>query len=89
MPCFENRHALKGILILGLDHENKEFIWSLAGLHGEQWTAEDTVLKVSRLKIILKQFFTNMALVQSTYGTLNITIKFYAPDLTKVLSSNL
>ena len=30
-----------------------------------------------------------MALVQSTYGTLNTTIKFYAPDLTKVLSSNL
>lgn len=30
-----------------------------------------------------------MALIQSTYGTLNITIKFYVPDLTKVLSSNL
>lgn len=26
----------KGILILGLDHENKQFIWSLASSHGEQ-----------------------------------------------------
>lgn len=36
MLCFENPHALKGILILGLDHENEQFIWSLDGLHGKQ-----------------------------------------------------
>jgi len=36
MPGFESRRALKGILVLSLDHENKPFSWSLAGSHGEQ-----------------------------------------------------
>lgn len=36
IPCFENHHALKGILILGSDHENEQFIWRLHGLHGKQ-----------------------------------------------------
>lgn len=61
----------------------------MAYMASSEQFAEDTVLKVSLLKNNIEAVLYKHGTCPKHIWNINITVKFYAPDLTKVLSANL